>query len=243
MPFIETPLPVRRAILILGMHRSGTSALTRLISEFGPTLPANLMPADANNEAGYWESLPINQALEEILYAAGSSWDDWRPFDPNWHLRPASADAVRGLKRAIESEYRSSPLFVLKDPRLCRLVPLIKDILTEMHVSPLAILIVRHPLEVITSLQKRDQMTVQNAQLLWRRHVLDAEYQTRGWRRAFVSYSSLLANWRNVTTRLDKQLGLSWPDSPNSAAAHIREFISEIFTISVVARCTSLTFA
>ena len=216
----------RRAILILGMHRSGTSALARLISEFGAALPANLMPANADNEMGYWESLPVNQALEGVLRAAGSSWTDWRSFNSKWHRRLTSAGLVGELKRAIKSEYGQSSLFVLKDPRLCRLVPLIKEVLIELNINPCAILMVREPLEVIASLQKREKMSAQDAQLLWERHVLDAESETRDWPRAFVTYEGLLKDWRYATSNFAKLLELQWPISPIELPKEVDELIS-----------------
>ena len=45
----------RRAVIVLGMHRSGTSALTRVISLLGADLPSSLMPANLSNEAGFFE--------------------------------------------------------------------------------------------------------------------------------------------------------------------------------------------
>ena len=45
-----------RALMVLGMHRSGTSALTRIFSLLGADLPKNLMPPSPANKTGYWES-------------------------------------------------------------------------------------------------------------------------------------------------------------------------------------------
>jgi hypothetical protein len=217
----------RRAILVLGMHRSGTSALTRLLGLLGAALPATLVAADENNETGYWESLPINQALERLLREAGSAWQDWRPFDPGWHRTPAAAANVAELKQVILSEFGQEPLFVLKDPRICRLIPLFSDVLHELNIDPSAVIIVRHPTEVVESLRKRNQLSPQHARLLWLRHVLDAERNTRSWPRAFVTYAQLLEDWSAVASATAQRLGLEWRDKMELLRPQIDAMLSK----------------
>src|SRR3546814_15012580 len=65
-------------ILILGMHRSGTSALTRVLNLLGVALGERLMPAGKGNESGHWESLAVYEAHEQLLTALGRRWDDFR---------------------------------------------------------------------------------------------------------------------------------------------------------------------
>jgi hypothetical protein len=200
----------RRAILVLGMHRSGTSALAGLLNLLGAAPPATLLGANEYNEAGHWESLIVLRALEHLLLDAGSAWQDWRSFDPSWHRTPAAAASTSELRQAISSEFGREPLFFLKDPRACRLVPLFKDVLRDLNVDPCAVIIIRHPTEVVESLKRRDQLLPRHARLLWLRHVLDAERSTRSCRRAFVSYSRLLNDWRAVASNLATRLGLEW---------------------------------
>ena len=79
----KKPLP-RRAILILGMHRSGTSALTRVLSLCGGTLPQRIIGPNLDNPTGYWEPPEIVDIHNEMLAAAGSSWDDPAEFSLSW---------------------------------------------------------------------------------------------------------------------------------------------------------------
>src|SRR5687767_14787797 len=119
----------QRAIVLLGMHRSGTSATTRVISLLGAHLPNNLMPAAADNETGFWESHDIAVLNEEILASAGLSWDSFSAFPQSWY----ASDSVQGFaQRALallHRDFSQSPLFVLKDPRFCRLIPFWRDVL------------------------------------------------------------------------------------------------------------------
>ena len=85
----------RVAILVAGMHRSGTSAVTRILSLAGCDLPKNLMTGDvANkfNERGFWEPRSIADLNDELLASAGSAWDDWRAFDSGWYVSPIAEE-------------------------------------------------------------------------------------------------------------------------------------------------------
>ena len=74
-----------QAILVAGMHRSGTSALTKTLSILGADLPRNLMPPmKGNNDKGFWESKDLEGIHDSLLESAGSMWDDWSEFNPEW---------------------------------------------------------------------------------------------------------------------------------------------------------------
>ena len=82
----------RCAIVVLGMHRSGTSALTRTLSLLGIDLPKNLMqPVQGNNETGFWESIDVYHLNDEILRSADSHWSDWNKFQQE-NLSPAEVN-------------------------------------------------------------------------------------------------------------------------------------------------------
>jgi hypothetical protein len=215
-------LPTRTCLLVLGMHRSGTSALTRMLSLLGAGLPKNLMPpVKDNNEAGFWEPQLLATLHDQMLTEAGSRWDDWRTFNPaalpEDRLRHYKAEIVR----LISDEFADMPLFVIKDPRVCRFVPLYEEVLAELGVSPLFVHSFRNPLAVIASLGKRDGMTEGFASLLWLRHVLDSEAATRNKPRAFVSYENFLDDWRVAAHDMARALSLEWPRAIEDAAPEI----------------------
>ena len=73
--------PRRTCLLVLGMHRSGTSALARVLSLMGAALPKNLMGPGPGNETGHWEPAQIVQLHDHLLEELGSPWDDWNRID------------------------------------------------------------------------------------------------------------------------------------------------------------------
>ena len=211
----------RIAILVAGMHRSGTSALTRMLNGLGCDLPATLMEADAYNAEGYWESTEVVALNEAVLASAGSTWDDWEPFNPDWHASPV-AEGFRSRARAvIESEFGDSPLFVFKDPRVCRLLDFWIDALADCGVDARIALPIRNPLEVAASLEARDAIDPSVGLLLWLRHVLDGEYASRGHPRAFVRFDAPLGNWQPVADAMGEAFGVVWPKRSTTAGIEI----------------------
>ena len=65
----------RQALMVLGMHRSGTSALTRVLGLCGAALPHHRMVSHDSNPLGHWEPQPIVDAHERFLAEAGTAWD------------------------------------------------------------------------------------------------------------------------------------------------------------------------
>ena len=184
----------RRALLVLGMHRSGTSALTRVLNFHGAALPATLLPANSGNETGYWESPAVNHFHDEILGAWGSPWDD-----PLWFSRGAlPAETMRGhaarLAALIATEFGDASLIVVKDPRLCRLLSLWQQALALLEIQPYAVIMVRHPMESAASMRRRDAMPEGVGLLLWLQYVLAAEEGSRRLPRATLFFDQLLAD-------------------------------------------------
>ncbi len=215
-----------RILLVLGMHRSGTSALTRVLNLRGAALPGELLPANHANLAGYWEPAAVVAWHDALLADLGSAWDDPTELAAAAFDAPAAETFVERISDLLRGELASAPLVVMKDPRACRLVPLWRRAIARAGREPLMVLIVRHPLEVAASLQRRDGMSVAQALLLWLEHVLAAEAFTRGDRRAIVTYDQLLGDWRGTIARLERDLDLAPPLAGADADAHVDAFLS-----------------
>ena len=215
----------RTAILVLGMHRSGTSAVTRVLSLLGATLPERLMPKAEGNPVGYFEPMEIVSIHERLLASADTEWSDWGAFPQDWY-RSGSRDAfLAELTEAVIRNYGDDGLFLVKDPRLLRFVPLWRDLLTGLRVRPAAVLPFRNPIEVALSLKRRDGFPQEHGFLLWLRHVLDAEFHSRDLVRAFVSYDRLLDQKRMATYGLIESLPFDWPRKTSAAFDEIAKFL------------------
>ena len=194
----------RQAVLVLGMHRSGTSVITQALSYLGAQLPAEMLPPALGNEGGFFEPRDIVEIHERALISAGTAWRDWSSFPRNWYRSSEAQRFTRELIAAFKRNYGDAPFVVLKDPRICRFVPLWTSILAELQADPIIVLVAR-------SLRDRDGISAGYAHLLWLRHLLDSEFSTRGLRRAFLNYRDFLEDCRGEIRRLVQQLPVAWP--------------------------------
>ncbi|MGH6760496.1 MAG: sulfotransferase family protein [Phyllobacterium sp.] len=226
----STPQGGRRtALVVLGMHRSGTSALTRIVSLLGATLPKNLLGAHLSNQTGHWEPEELIKLHDQMLVEGGSSWHDWRAFDIASLGEDRAAFYLNEIKRLIIEEYGSSELFVLKEPRICRFVPLLERALGELGIDVKYIVIQRNPLAVASSLNKRDGLPLDYAALLWLRHALDAEASTRGRTRVLLSYEDFLDDWEAAVRNIGDELAIDWPRKISEAEEDISKHLSRDF--------------
>ena len=222
-----TAMTSRTCILIAGMHRSGTSALSRVIGLLGGAHPKNLMSAAPTNKTGHWESEPLSIFHDELLTSAGSSWDDWATCLPSWRESPTMSDYRPRALALFESEYGDASLTVFKDPRLCRLLPFWLPLFEQQNINTYTIIPIRNPKEVAASIAKRNGLDIHYNHLLWLRYVLEAEAGSRGTKRAFVTYDDLLENSSFVIKTTEDRLGIKWPRTSASTTAEIDAYLSD----------------
>lgn len=221
-----TSTEARTCILVAGMHRSGTSALTRMISFLGAALPENLMaPSPEFNAPGFWESRDVVALDDAVLRAVGSRWDDVLAFEPSMLPAAERRRFEDGVAALCESQFRDEGLFVIKDPRLARLLDLWIPALRGLGIVPKVVLPYRHPLEVAASLARRDDFSVATSIQLWLRHMLDGLALDAGVALATVGYDELLADWPACAGRIERALGLSWPRPVHDVRADIDGFL------------------
>jgi glycosyltransferase involved in cell wall biosynthesis len=197
---------LRQAIIVLGMHRSGTSALAGALGILGMRLPPDLLPPMIDNPKGYFESKQIVAIHDRLLKAAGASWFSIESLPEDWFKTAAASAFVDELVAALRQDFGDAGTFVVKDPRMCRLVPLWRRVLGKVGAQARFAIALRNPLEVARSLEKRNDLPLAHGCLLWLRHVLEAERETRGSRRVFVHYHDLLSDPARMAERVASQL-------------------------------------
>lgn len=222
---IEASARASRALLVLGMHRSGTSATTRVLNLLGADLGENLMGPGYSNDHGFWEHMEAFQINDRFLRSLGMTWNDPRRMPGGWEETAEFTSALREIVVLLEREFAEAPLWALKDPRICRLVPLWRMALENHKVAPHAVIVVRHPDEIAGSLAVRDGLSRSQVHLLWARHLCEAERQTRGMPRCVIRYDRMLKDWRSELSQAGSELGLEWPVTFELASAQIDGFL------------------
>lgn len=220
------PAAPRTAYLVLGMHRSGTSAVTQLLALAGASLPANVMPEDEHNAKGYFEPWKIALFNESRLRASGSAWDDIFAF-PYRALPPGDEEAwVAQAGQLFDAEFRRSAFPLMKDPRATVLLPLWRRVLETRGVQARCVIPVRHPLAVAGSLARRDGFAPQKSVLVWSSYMLAAEAYARGLPCAMVGYDALLSDWRGEVARIEAAHGAPLPRLTPAASKKIDAFLT-----------------
>lgn len=215
------PLAGSTAVLVLGMHRSGTSAASGVLQCLGVSLGRTVSPPGPSNPRGYFENTRVMLFHEELLAALGRSWDDPRPLPAGWDGAEALAPWRERLLGLLAEEFGETRLWGVKDPRLCRLLPLWLPALGEVGVAARAVVVLRHPGAVAASNGRRTGMPREQALALWLEHVLGAERSTRGLPRAPLAYRALLENWRGELGRVQEALrvSLAWEGGAEAVKA------------------------
>jgi hypothetical protein len=196
------------AILVLGSHRSGTSATTGVLYRLGVDLGSNLMPAMKENPKGFYEHFGIAPIHNDLITLLDSDWSDPCSLPQDWNRDPRIAPYRERIIQVVKEEFTGKPLWGLKDPRVCRLLPLWHQVLAEVGATGKAIFVMRPPIEVALSLLKRDRMSVEQGLMLWSSHVLDAEFHSRDMARSVIFYQDLLQDWVFEMRRLRDELDI-----------------------------------
>ena len=207
------------------MHRSGTSALAGLLHNSGVHLGDKLLPPMKDvNEKGFFENERIVFADERILNLLGFHWLDPRPIPEHIWLDSSFSVLQEEIEEIVRKELLSSSCWGIKDPRICRLLPLWKKIFSKIKTNPCYVLIFRHPDEVSYSIYKRDGIDSEAVYISWLWHVLDSEFHTRNHTRGFVLYEDLLLDSQKVLADLKKTLSIDF-----SVEKFPKDFIQESF--------------
>jgi hypothetical protein len=196
-------------VVVLGMHRSGTSALTGLLRLMGLWAgeEGDFPPADEHNEAGYWEHRGVWSVDEAILQALGASWSEVADLDLS-RLGEGLRTRLTERAREIVRELDRQGSWVVKDPRLCLLFPFWREILEH----PFCVLIYREPLPVARSLAARDGFPISYSIALWEKHTRDALASTLGLPRVLLSHRELMADPVATLRRLHGHLARHRPE-------------------------------
>lgn len=217
----------KAALIILGMHRSGTSLLTGLLGQVGVRMGRSLYaPQKGVNEKGFWEHEDIVDTHDELLLHLHSQWDDLLPLKDKWWEDEAVQPYIARLLSLVKRDFSEAPVWALKDPRMCRLLPLWIPIFKARQIRPVFICMNRNPFEVIASLQKRDRFSREKSLVLWLSHTLSAESYSREKPRIFIDFDQVVSNPVRVLQAIEREAGIAFPISVNQANEKIEGFVS-----------------
>ena len=200
-------------ISIIGMHRSGTSALAGALHKLGADLGPRsswIQPA-SDNPLGFFEYAPVVDLNRDLLTALGGTWSSPPPLPRGW-LDDERLGELRIRAQELSAEIPER--MIVKDPRLSLVQPLWEDVGSV----PASVLCVRHPRAVADSLRARNEFTVDQGLLLWFRYNAAALLNRPD--ALIVEYESLLADPVPELTRIAEHLDPEVSTKTIEAAAH-----------------------
>lgn len=208
---------MKECVVVLGMHRSGTSVLAGLVSMQGYYLGASEMPKREDNPKGFYENFKIYQLNQSILLDHDTSWDDYS-FKMS-QINPEDLYRYETKAREIiKREFGPVKRIFIKDPRMCLLFPLWEKVLTEMGYSIKIMLAYRSPMEVANSLQTRNEMAVEKSLMMWSHHFFQAEKNSREYPRMLVRYDKDIHDLDRFVNNLGNFLGIEQTDEMLASA-------------------------
>ena len=218
----------RKIIVVLGMHRSGTSVITRGLEALGVSLGTNLMPpAAGNNDKGFFEDLDIQNINTQILASCGTAWDHLEPEVDDLNIQEAGLARFDEAVALLRGKIKGSSVFTFKDPQTSLLLPFWRKVFERLALDVHFLICLRNPLSVSASLFKRDGIDPARGYLLWARYQLAALSHTQALPRLVVSYDAVIDAPAVELQRMAKAFGLPPPEEDQQRlAAFCEEFLT-----------------
>ena len=190
-------------IFVLGMHRSGTSIVTRILNLMGAYFAPEGMSTGANKEnfKGFWERKDIRKSNDKLIRSVDAEWHLIADFAID-KLPTAIIEEFQPKARKILLELDAHRPWVVKEPRFCLTFPLWRELLE----FPVCVHVYRSPIQVAQSLKTRNHFPLQFGVALWEKYTLEALKATAGSPRILVSHAEIMAQPLEVVKRLYNEL-------------------------------------
>ena len=183
---------MKDVIIVIGMHRCGTSTISGILSLAGYKVGNNPQETDFFNQKGYFENIRFGIFNNDVLSALGGSWCDTLRIPQNTWYYPSANSFREQLQTIINEEFANESAILIKDPRISVLLPLYCEVFHRMSIIPRFIINFRDPLEVAVSLKMRNNLSMASSFAIWMDHLLKAERFTRNYPRVLLFYNDIL---------------------------------------------------
>lgn len=219
----------RRILIVAGCHRSGTSALTALLGQSGWALPQTLIQGGKWNTRGYFESSAVRDFHDRILSALDRPVYDFRST-PTLFDTPAFQDACIGdLDALLVAEFGEQGDILVKDPRLCRLLPIWRRYAEVAGCNLNVVVPLRHPEEVARSLKDRNGFSRLEGLLVWLRETIFSVMNSRTLSVSFQTFEQLLQSEFLTLQTLARDLDVKFPVLSEQEVAIVPELRHHVF--------------
>lgn len=215
----------KRIIVVLGMHRSGTSALTKGLEALGICLGDRLIGADKNNKKGYFEDKDIVAINNELLTALKTDWQSIKNISQDELLSLVKKPIFAEAEQLLTEKLSNTSVLGVKDPRMPRLLPFWKALFVKLDIVPSYIIAYRNPASVVESLLKRDKLIPVKSYYLWLQHMIPSVLDTEDASRLVIDYDRLLADPKQQLNRIEQAFNLKTIVNRAAIDTYANEFL------------------
>ena len=205
---LQEPKLHKPIVVVLGMHRSGTSTATRILETMGVSLGDNLIPPSRDNEKGYFEDLDVNGLNNEMLRYVGVEWHTSLIPDAGMIETLSNTRFFQRACDLLRVKANRCAILGIKDPRFSLLLPFWSRVFDCIGLSAKYIIVVREPLAVVQSVLKRDHYPPDHTLWVWMNYTLGSLSVTQAYPRLVVAYQNVLKNAEKEATRISRFLNL-----------------------------------
>lgn len=212
-------------LAIIGMHRSGTSLVARLLNIAGLYLgdEDDFYPASESNVRGHWEHLAFLEGDEAFLESLGGTHLEPPMLTGNWMSSPEANEFGKRIKSEVASIFEGQPVWGWKEPRTSLLVPLYRKIIPNLQF----VVCLRNPLDVAESLHARNKISLKHGVALWHYYTQLALANTKPEERFIVEYGDFFENTEEALKRTLALAGLPIPAEGSETRAALIESIDK----------------
>lgn len=199
----------KQIVVVLGMHRSGTSAITRGLQVLGVELGSNLLSPEVGiNDKGFWEDVDVTAFNDEFLKELGHDWHTLTPIMSEELDSSVARDRKLRAVELLRNKLSDIDCFGVKDPRIARLLPFWQSVFAELDLKVSYVVAFRNPKSVAHSLVKRNEFELEKGYFLWLEHMLLSLKYSQGASRVFVNYDLMLQDPEQQLKRISAALDL-----------------------------------
>jgi GT2 family glycosyltransferase len=212
-------------VVVLGMHRSGTSALAKALELFGVDLGNNLMAPQKDNPKGFFEDKQLVEINDRIFEKACSHWSSIQFLDPKFLSGPELSEERMSAGNWLNMKVAGGNHVGLKDPRLCRTLSFWEPLFTERRLRVGYIFSHRDPTQIGASLQKRNGFGLSYGVDLWAAYAADALFHIQGKSWIAVGFPQLLEEPRRELARIADFLETPWNPDREAVKEYEKEYL------------------
>ena len=234
------PSSNKQIILVVGMHRSGTSGLTGILRKFGADIP--LSPTtriNADNPKGHWEHTELNRINDDVLRQFGMTWAAAGAIHTQKISNTNRTQIIQFLQRTISES--SNNILAFKDPRFCLTLSVWLEAIESLGHTPCIVFSYRSPDAVASSIQKRNGLGYERGLYLWLEYNLRALVSLQNRNSLKLAFPEWMNSAQDLFEGMSDTFNIDWNQSWEDCAESANEFV-DFDLVNNQAGATSETF-